>query len=212
MVSCTEGEIMTVKRKEEPIGVSEPTPAMAKLYWEILRNNPDYKEDYKKLMMNYTGKESWFEDKWSILEPLDPNEDLNFEDKAIYFFPDNTPQIPVTSRGVSKGSYTLHLELDLRCEKSTIIEETSKLIDKEREKFREHKFPRNLFGNQKKRSEHGYKNLLYVYNLKLEGKEPEEIYTTSIKDKQEFYSKGSVIHDYRIINKYINNFPVPINK
>ena len=83
---------MPVKRKKakkEPIGVLAEKDAVVELYWELLRNNPKYREDYKKYEQNPKGKLVWLATKWSLLEPLDPiltYKEIDSEYKAYYFF------------------------------------------------------------------------------------------------------------------------------
>lgn len=133
---------MSAKKDKEPIGVAEPDFAEAKLHWEILRDDPEYREDYKKYEKDPDDKFLWFGNKWSMLKPLDPNEELNPENvycldsnkpAPIHFFPDNTPKIPVSSKVLSKDSSHLRLELDLdlRCKKEIINDEIEKIIEKE---------------------------------------------------------------------------------
>ena len=218
MISSTEGGNMSSKKKE-PIGVMEPAFVMVELYWTILRNKDEYKEDYKEYENDPDGKFMWFTEKWSMLKPLDPSEDLDPENlyhldsskpAPIHFFPDNTPMIPVSSKVISKNSCRLHLDLslDLRCDKEILKNEIKRIIDKEIDTS----FRKNIFGDKNSKTYQDYANMLYIYNKKKEGKEPEEIYTMSIEDDRRFFSKGSVIHYYRTIDKYIKDFPVPIRK
>ena len=77
--------------------------AIVEVYWSILRNMEEYKKDYKQLQKDYNelqddydGKEMWFSDKWSLLEPIDPNQD---EVEPLYFFRDNEPLMMAKSKG-----------------------------------------------------------------------------------------------------------------
>ncbi len=87
---------------DETNGFVEPNKAMVELYWSILRNDPRYKKDYEELEEDWDGKEMWFVDKWSLLEPIDPNQD---EVEPLYFFQDNQPYTHVESKGFSKSPY-----------------------------------------------------------------------------------------------------------
>ena len=90
-------------------GVIETKHAIVKVCWSILRNIDQYKEDYKELQKDYNelqddydGKEMWFSDKWSLLEPIDPNQD---EVEPLYFFRDNQPFARAESKGLSESPY-----------------------------------------------------------------------------------------------------------
>ena len=54
-------------------GFVEQNKAMVELYWYILRNLEEYQKDYEELQKNK--KVGTFTDKWSLLEPIDPNQD-----------------------------------------------------------------------------------------------------------------------------------------
>ena len=101
------------KKMGEPIGVDEPNYYEALLYWEILRDAPEYREDYEKYKKNPDDNFFWFADKWSMLKPLDPKEDLVPENvycldsskpAPIHLFSDNTPKIPVLLKKTSKDT------------------------------------------------------------------------------------------------------------
>ena len=134
----------------------ELNEAIAALYWSILRNMEEYKKDYKELQKDYNelqddydGKEMWFTDKWSLLEPIDPKKD---NPNPFYFFRDNQPFMPAQSKGLSESPYApyaLTIELDIRRDLTTLKEEIGDIIIKEKLKALNTKEPINLIGEEK---------------------------------------------------------------
>jgi hypothetical protein len=186
-------------------GFIEQNKAMVQLYWAILRDMEEYQKDFAELQINK--KVGSFTDKWSLHDPIDPKED---NPNPFYFYPDNVPFMPAESRGVKEDSYCLTIDLDIRRNKSELIEEIKEIIVREQNKVLGKKRYKNLLGDKYKRTDKEYDNMIYIYKLK--GKKPEEIYTKSITDKRGFHSKGSLVHYYRMIDDLINDFPVPIRK
>jgi hypothetical protein len=212
MILSTEGEVMSEKDDYIPAnddgteGFVAQSSAMVQLYWEILRNMKEYQKDYEELHKNKIPIGS-FTDKWSLHDPIDPKED---NPNPLYFYQENIPFMSTESRGIEKNSYCLTIDLDIRRNKSELIEEIKEIIVREQNKVLGKKRYKNLLGDKYKRTDKEYDNMIYIYKLK--GKKPEEIYTKSITDKRGFHSKGSLVHYYRMIDDLINDFPVPIRK
>jgi hypothetical protein len=113
------------KEKKEPIGILAEKDAVTELYWEILRNDPKYRKDYKEYEKNPKSKILWLSNKWGLLEPLDPfltYKEIDSEYKAYYFFSPKGPKRPVQSKvtSITPEKLKIELELDLRCEKKNI--------------------------------------------------------------------------------------------
>jgi hypothetical protein len=206
MISKTGGKIMSTE-DDGTEGFVGQNWAMVQLYWTILRDMEEYQKDFAELQKNR--KVGTFTDKWSLHDPIDPKED---NPNPFYFYPDNVPFKPAESRGVKEDSYYLTIDLDIRRNKSELIEEIKEIIVREQNKVLGKKRYKNLLGDKYKRTDKEYDNMIYIYNKKKGKKEPEEIYKMSIEDEQYFYSKGSLVHYYRMIDDLINDFPVPIRK
>jgi hypothetical protein len=221
MISSTEGEIMPTNDKYFPT-VVEPNSDIVKLYWSILRNDPNYKKDYEELQKDYNelqedydGKEMWFSDKWSLLEPIDPKQD---EVEPLYFFRDNQPFTPVKSKGLSTSPYApyeLTIELDIRRDQETLIEEIKKIISNEKENALDGKEAINLIGEERssdsEEKKKYYEDLLYVHELRVA-----DLKYNEILDMSDYEGKG---FEYHTVDNYCKrirtikkNFTVPIVK
>jgi hypothetical protein len=182
-------------------GVIEPNSYIVALYWSILRNMEEYKKDYEELENDWEGKEMWFADKWSLLEPIDPNQD---EIEPLYFFRDNQPFGHVESKGLSESPYnrnTLTIELDLRQTQTALIKEKKKIIAKEKENALSSKQEINLISKKSSKKKKHYEDLLYVQELRrVEGLSYNKIKKRAKKDKPHF-EFDTVLNHLRKINK-----------
>jgi hypothetical protein len=183
MISSTEGGIMSAKRKtkKDPEGILAYSDAMTELYWEILRKNPVYREDYKKYEQNPKDKLVWLATKWSLLEPLDPfltYKEIDSDYKAYYFFSPKGPKRPVQSKVISQTPDTMkiELELDLRCDKKSLMDEIGRVVHKIADLDHFKKARENLLGRKNTKDDDDYyKDLLFVYrhsSLKHVSKKP----------------------------------------
>jgi hypothetical protein len=192
--------------------VIEENYAIVKLYWSILRNNPDYKKDYVELEKDWEGKEMWFADKCSLLEPIDPNQD---EVEPLYFFRNNQPYTHVKSKGFSKipyARYTLTLELDIRRKKPDLEKEIKKIIAEEKKNALGMKRSKNLFGEQREVPDDDYyKDLLYVHKLMVKEKSVPEIKKIA-EDEKKVFNDDTVKNHCKRLQELEDNLPVPIKK
>jgi hypothetical protein len=218
------------KTKKEPVGVLTFSDAMTELYWEILRNMEDYRKDYKKYKLNPKDKHLWLAKKWSLLEPIDPfltYKEIKSDYKTHYFFPGGKPLIPVQSKVIFKtpDNMKIELDLDLRCDKKSLIEEIGREIHKiaDLNHFREARV--NLFGRRNKIKDEDYMDLLLVYKHsslknrdkkepKLTKEDTENINSIRKKLRRKKTIKelnyGTIRGKFRTLETIINKFPVPI--
>jgi hypothetical protein len=203
IISSTEREIMS--------GVIEPNSYIVALYWSILRNMDEYKKDYAELEKDWEGKEMWFADKWSLLEPIDPSQD---EVEPLYFFRDKEPFTPAESKGFSESPYarnTLTIELDIRRTQIDLINEIKEIISKEKENALDSKEAINLIGEERPQSKKHYEDLLDIQEKRAEGLSYDEIFRIAVKENIDFKIE-TVQNHCKKIRKIKKNFPVPIVK
>jgi hypothetical protein len=168
-------------------GFIEQNSGMVQLYWTILRNKKAYQKDYEELQINK--KVGAFTDKWSLYDPIDPKEE---NVNPLYFYPDSVPFMPVESSGVEEGSYLLTLDLDIRRNKTELIEEIKEIIDEEKEKALGMKQAKNLFGDTRTETAEHYKDLLYVHKLMLKIRERNEVIKTAKKERPKISPSQSI--------------------
>jgi len=192
-------------------GVIEENNAIVKLYWSILRHDPNYKKDYAELEKDWEGKEMLFADKWSLLEPIDPNQD---EVEPLYFFRDKEPFAPAESKGFSESPYarnTLTIEFDIRRTQTEIIKEIEKIIVEEKKNVLDSKEAINLIGDERTLSKKYYEGLLDVHEKRVAGLSYKKIFQIAVKEDPDFKMETIENHCKRL-RKIKKAFPVPIVK
>jgi hypothetical protein len=213
---------MTTNDDYIPTEILEINHAMLALYWEIMRNLDEYREDYEKFEKDSDGEWVLFSVKWSLLEPIDPDEDIVIEDKALYFIPDNVSLIETSSNKVTDGSYELRIALDIRRDTTTVLEEIKDKILEEKIRVLGAKNYKNILGEMKTQDSDHYKEVLYVHQLREAGFSYGEIFKMG-KEKGFFKSEKEkgVFKDKHpdIVRNHLDKFdelkekiPVPIVK
>jgi hypothetical protein len=206
---------MTTNDDYIPTEILEINHAILALYWEIMRNLDEYREDYKKFEKDPDGEWVLFSVKWSLLEPIDPDEDIVIEDKALYFIPDNVSLIETSSNKVTDGSYELRIALDIRRNTTTVLEEINKIILKEKIRvLGTKKDYQNILGEGKTQSAEYYKEVLHVGKLKLNLEEYSysEILIMGQDKGLNLKDRQTVINRWHQFQDLKEKIPVPIVK